>query len=248
MAKNDRIRGVILAGGMGTRLHPLTEVTNKHLLPIYNKPMIYYPIQTLVDAGVHDILIVTGGNSAGEFLRLLGNGKPFGLKHINYTYQKGEGGIADALSLAEHFAHGEKIAVVLGDNILEKGIRKEAEAFRKQPKGARILLKEVEDPERFGVAEIRGKELIGIEEKPKRPKSRYIVTGIYMYDPQVFDIIRTLKPSARGELEITDVNNAYIRRHEMTYGVLDGWWSDAGTFDSLLRANCLVAEPLKRKK
>lgn len=178
MARNDRIRGVILAGGLGTRLNPLTDVTNKHLLPIYNKPMIYYPLQTLVEAGIHNILVVTGGNNAGDFLRLLGNGKAFGLKHINYTYQKGEGGIADALSLAEHFAHGEKIVVILGDNMLEKSIRRAVEGYRKQEKGAKILIKEVSDPERFGVAEIRGKKLIGIEEKPKRPKSRYIVTGI----------------------------------------------------------------------
>lgn len=247
MARNDRIRGVILAGGLGTRLNPLTDVTNKHLLPIYNKPMIYYPLQTLVEAGIHNILVVTGGNNAGDFLRLLGNGKAFGLKHINYTYQKGEGGIADALSLAEHFAHGEKIVVILGDNMLEKSIRRAVEGYRKQEKGAKILIKEVSDPERFGVAEIRGKKLIGIEEKPKRPKSRYIVTGIYMYDNQVFDIIRTLKPSARGELEITDVNNAYIAKSQMTYGVLEGWWSDAGTFDSLLRANQLVAEAYRKK-
>lgn len=240
--KQNRIRGVILAGGLGKRLHPLTEVTNKHLLPVYNKPMVYYPVQTLVDAGIHDILLVTGGNNAGDFLRLLGDGKAFGLKEIHYAYQKGEGGIADALSLAEHFAQGEKIVVILGDNILEKKIREEVDIFRRQEKGARILLKEVEDPGRFGVAEIQNGKLIGVEEKPKQPKSRYIVTGIYMYDSQVFDMIRPLKPSARGELEITDVNNAYIRKGEMTYGILDGWWSDAGTFDSLLRANQLVAK------
>ncbi|MFH1857348.1 MAG: sugar phosphate nucleotidyltransferase [Candidatus Omnitrophota bacterium] len=240
------MRGVILAGGLGTRLQPLTEVTNKHLLPIYNRPMIYYPIQTLVRAGIHDILVVTGGNNAGDFLRLLGNGKQFGLEHINYTYQKGEGGIADALFLAEHFAKGEKIVVILGDNILEKGIGKAVEEFRKQKEGSRILLKEVEDPERFGVAEVRNGKLAGIEEKPKKPKSRYIVTGIYMYDGQVFDIIQTLKPSDRGELEITDVNNAYIQKKQMTYSILEGWWSDAGTFDSLLRANRLVAEAAKK--
>ena len=247
MAKHNRIRGVILAGGLGTRLNPLTDVTNKHLLPIYNKPMIYYPIQTLVEAGVHDILLVTGGNNAGDFLRLLGDGKAFGLKEVHYAYQKGEGGIAEALSLAEHFARGEKIVVILGDNIIEKGIWQPVEDFRRQEKGAKILLREVEDPGRFGVAEIQNKKLVGIEEKPKKPKSRYVVTGIYMYDPQVFDFIRPLKPSDRGELEITDVNNAYIQKNEMTYDILEGWWSDAGTFDSLLRANSLVAEGFKKK-
>ena len=242
MAKNEKVRGVILAGGLGTRLKPLTDVTNKHLLPIYDQPMIYYPVRMLVEAGIHDILIVTGGNDAGDFLRLLGDGKAFGLKEIHYTYQKGEGGIADALSLAEHFARGEKIVVVLGDNILEKGIRKAVEDFRRQEEGAKILLKEVEDPERFGFAKIQDGKLVGIEEKPKHPASHYIVTGVYMYDPQVFGIIRTLTPSGRGELEITDVNNAYIQKGQMTYEILEGWWSDAGTFDSLLRANRLVAE------
>jgi len=247
MAKHDRIRGVILAGGLGTRLHPLTDVTNKHLLPIYNKPMIYYPVQTLVSAGIEDILIVTGGNNAGDFLRLLGDGTAFGLNEIHYTYQKGEGGIAAALFLAENFAHGEKVVVILGDNILEKGIRQSVDDYRKQEKGAKILIKEVQDPERFGVAEMSGVKLVGIEEKPKHPKSRYIVTGVYMYDNQVFDIIRTLRPSGRGELEITDVNNAYIQKNEMTYGILEGWWSDAGTFDSLFRANQLVAEGVQKK-
>jgi glucose-1-phosphate thymidylyltransferase len=236
------IKGVILAGGLGKRLYPLTRISNKHLLPVYNKPMIFYPIQTLVDAGIKDILIVTGGNHAGEFLRLLGNGKDFGLKHINYTYQEGEGGIADALKLAEHFVDGDKVVVILGDNIIEKSIKDPVEAFRKQSKGARILLKKVEDPQRFGVAELRGKKIISIEEKPKKPKSDYAVTGIYMYDARVFDIAKTLKPSKRGELEITDVNNEYIRRGELTYDILDGWWTDSGTFDSLLRANLLVAE------
>ena len=247
MAKNDKIRGVILAGGLGTRLHPLTDVTNKHLLPIYNQPMIYYPVQTLAEALIQDILIVTGGNNAGDFLRLLGDGKAFGLKEIHYTYQKGEGGIADALSLAEPFAGGEKIIVILGDNILEKGIGKAVAKYRQQEKGAKVLLKEVDDPERFGVAEIRDGKLVGIEEKPKRPKSRAIVTGVYMYDSQVFDIIRTLTPSGRGELEITDVNNAYLRKGELTYDILEGWWSDAGTFDSLLRANHLAAEARRAK-
>jgi len=236
------MKGVILAGGLGTRLYPLTKVTNKHLLPIYNKPMIYYPIQTLINAGIDDILIVTGGNHAGEFLRLLGNGKEFGLKHINYTYQEGEGGIAEALGLAEFFADGEKICVVLGDNIIEKNIRKAAQAFEAQKEGAKILLKEVPDPHRFGVPELKGNRILRIEEKPKEPKSKYAVIGIYFYDAKVFDIIKTLKPSDRGELEITDVNNRYIEEGTMTYDILEGWWTDAGTFESLLRANQLVAQ------
>jgi len=238
----DKLKGVILAGGLGKRLEPLTKITNKHLLPIYDKPMIYYPIQTLVDAGVEDILIVTGGNHAGDFLRLLGNGKEFGLKHINYTYQEGEGGIADALGLAEHFADNSKIIVVLGDNLIEKDIKTPVEKFRKQKHGARLLLKEVHDPERFGVVEIKDGKLTGIQEKPKNPKSKLAVIGIYMYDETVFDIIKTLKPSGRGELEITDVNNAYIKKGQIEYDVLDGWWSDAGTFDSLLKVNNLVVE------
>jgi len=235
------LKGVILAGGLGKRLFPLTKITNKHLLPIYCKPMIYYPIQTLVDAGIKDILIVTGGNHAGEFLRLLGDGSQFGLKHINYTYQEGESGIADALKLAEHFADNDKIVVILGDNIIQKNISKFVDDFREQKKGAKILLKKVEDPERFGVATFSGKKITSIEEKPKSSKSDYAVIGIYMYDNQVFDIIKTLKPSGRGELEITDVNNAYLKRGELTYGILDGWWTDSGTFDSLLRANNLIA-------
>jgi glucose-1-phosphate thymidylyltransferase len=235
------MKGVVLAGGTGSRLFPLTKITNKHLLPIYDRPMIYYPIQTLVDAGIEDILIVTGGRNSGDFLRLLANGKQFGLKHINYTYQEGEGGIADALALAEHFADGEKICVVLGDNIIEKDIRAAADRFRQQARGAHILLKEVPDAERFGVAEISGDRISGIEEKPKAPKSNYAVTGIYMYDPSVFDKIKTLVPSGRGELEITDVNNAYIAEGTMTFSYLDGWWTDAGTFESLLRAANLVA-------
>ncbi len=236
------MKGVILAGGLGTRLYPLTKVTNKHLLPVYDKPMIYYPIQTMINAGIDDILIVTGGNNAGDFLRLLGNGKEFGLKHINYTYQEGEGGIAQALGLAEFFSAGEKICVVLGDNIIEKNIRKAAESFQKQKEGAKILLKEVPDPHRFGVPELEGDRIVRIEEKPKQPKSKYAVIGIYFYDPNVFEIIKTLKPSQRGELEITDVNNQYIEKGLMTYDILEGWWTDAGTFDSLLRANQLVAQ------
>jgi len=241
------MKGIVLAGGTGSRLFPLTKITNKHLLPIFDRPMIYYPIQTLVDAGIQDILIVTGGRNSGDFLRLLANGKEFGLKHINYTYQEGEGGIADALALAEHFADGDKICVILGDNIIEKEIRGAADRFRQQASGAHILLKQVQDADRFGVAEISGDHIVGIEEKPKAPKSNYAVTGIYMYDATVFDKIRTLVPSRRGELEITDVNNAYIRESTMTFSYLDGWWTDAGTFDSLLRATNLVAESRARQ-
>jgi glucose-1-phosphate thymidylyltransferase len=236
------MKGVVLAGGKGTRLAPLTRITNKHLLPVYDRPMIYYPIQTLVDAGIQEILIVTGGNHAGDFLQLLANGKEFGLKHLDYTYQEGEGGIADALKLAEHFADGQKICVILGDNIVERSIRGAVEDFRKQERGAKILLKEVHDAERFGVAEIQGDRIVGIEEKPNRPKSNHAVTGFYMYDATVFEKIRTLKPSGRGELEITDVNNAYIREGSLTFGFLEGWWTDAGTFESLLRASNLVAD------
>jgi glucose-1-phosphate thymidylyltransferase len=236
------MKGIVLAGGTGSRLFPLTKITNKHLLPIYDRPMIYYPIQTLVDAGIHDIMLVTGGHHSGAFLQLLANGKHFGLKHINYTYQEGEGGIADALSLAEHFADNDSICVILGDNIIEGSIRAAADRFRQQGAGAHILLKEVHDAERFGVAEIDGDRIVGIEEKPQNPKSNYAVTGIYMYDASVFAKIKTLVPSKRGELEITDVNNAYIREGNMAFSYLDGWWTDAGTFDSLLRAANLVAQ------
>jgi glucose-1-phosphate thymidylyltransferase len=236
------VKGVVLAGGLGSRLRPLTAVTNKHLLPVYDQPMIYFPIQTLVNAGITDIMIVTGGNSAGDFLKLLGNGKAFGLKHLNYTYQEGEGGIAAALSLVEHFAGEDPICVVLGDNIIQGNIRAAAEAYRAQGGGAKILLKKVTDPERFGVPELDGQSVLRIDEKPKQPKSEYAVIGIYMYDSAVFNIIRTLKPSGRGELEITDVNNAYISRGEMTWDELEGWWTDAGTFESLLHASNLVAE------
>jgi glucose-1-phosphate thymidylyltransferase len=236
------MKGVVLAGGLGSRLRPLTAVTNKHLLPVFNQPMIYYPIQTLVNAGITDIMIVTGGNSAGDFLKLLGNGKAFGLKHLNYTYQEGEGGIAAALSLVEHFAGNKSICVVLGDNIIQGNIRVAADSYRDQGAGAKILLKKVPDPQRFGVPQLDGKRVVRIEEKPSQPKSEYAVIGIYMYDARVFEIIRTLKPSGRGELEITDVNNAYIERGEMTWDELEGWWSDAGTFESLLHASNLVAK------
>jgi glucose-1-phosphate thymidylyltransferase len=235
------MKGIVLAGGLGSRLQPLTKITNKHLLPVYNQPMVYYPIRTLVDAGITQILIVTGGKNAGDFLELLGNGKEFGLKHLHYTYQEGEGGIAAALSLAEYFVEDDSICVILGDNIYEKSVRDSAREFMDRGRGAKIHLKRVENPQRFGVPIIDGDHILKIEEKPKVPKSDYAVTGLYMYDHSVFDIIKTLKPSGRGELEITDVNNAYIDRGEMTYAVVDGWWSDAGTFDSLLRANILVA-------
>ena len=236
------MKGIVLAGGLGSRLRPLTSVTNKHLLPVFNQPMIYYPIQTLVNAGITDIMIVTGGNSAGDFLKLLGNGKAFGLKHLNYTYQEGEGGIADALSLCEHFAAGDPVCVVLGDNLIEGNIGAAVSAYREQGRGAKILLKRVPDPERFGVPVLDGSRVVRIEEKPREPKSEYAVIGIYMYDGEVYDIVRTLKPSGRGELEITDVNNAYIERDQMTWDELAGWWTDAGTFESLQRASNLVAE------
>jgi len=241
------MKGIVLAGGLGTRLGSLTHITNKHLLPVYDRPMIYFPIQTLVDAGISEILLVTGGANAGDFLRLLGNGEAFGLKHLNYTYQHGEGGIAQALGLAEHFAGGEPVIVILGDNLVERSIRSHVERFAAQGTGAKILLKEVDDPWRFGVAQLRGDRIVGIEEKPRQPKSKYVVTGIYMYDAQVFDIIKTLKPSGRGELEITDVNNAYIQRRRMTYDILDGWWTDAGLPETLHRAAVLVRKQVLKQ-
>ncbi|HEY1206651.1 MAG TPA: sugar phosphate nucleotidyltransferase [Bryobacteraceae bacterium] len=244
-APEANMKGIVLAGGTGTRLLPLTKITNKHLLPIYDRPMVYFPIQTLVNAGIRDIMIVTGGRNAGDFLRLLGNGKHFGA-HLNYAYQEGEGGIAEALALAEHFADGERICVILGDNIIEGSIREAVQAFEKQAAGARILLKQVPDAGRFGVAELRDNRVAGIEEKPKQPKSDYAVTGIYMYDQSVFDKIRTLVPSDRGELEITDVNNAYIGEESLEFSFLEGWWTDAGTFESLLRAGNLVAQMHRR--
>ena len=236
------MKGVVLAGGTGSRLFPLTKVTNKHLLPVYDKPMIYYPIRTLANAGIDQILLVTGGKNAGEFLRLLGNGKDFGLKHMNYTYQEREGGIAEALALAEHFADGGPICVVLGDNLIEYNICQAAENFERQAKGAKVILKNVPDAQRFGVAEIQGNRVINIKEKPKVPKSDFAVIGIYFYDGSVFEKIRRLKPSGRGELEITDVNNFYIEEGTLTYEILEGWWTDAGTFESLLRANNFVAQ------
>lgn len=236
------MKGVILAGGLGTRLFPLTKITNKHLLPVYDRPMIYYPIETLVNAGIEDIMIVTGGRKSGDFLSLLGNGKDFGLKHLNYTYQEGEGGIAEALGLCAHWAAGEPVVVVLGDNLIERNIKGAVDQFRAQGKGGKVLLKEVHDPERFGVATMDGDRVARIVEKPREPESNLAVIGIYMYDARVFEIIKTLKPSDRGELEITDVNNWYIEDGSLTADVLEGWWTDAGTFQSLHHASKLVAE------
>lgn len=236
------MKGVILAGGTGSRLNPLTKITNKHLLAVYDQPMIFYPLRTLVRAGIRDILIVTGGNHAGDFLRLLGNGAEFGLHHLNYAYQEGEGGIAAALSLAEYWVRGDKLCVMLGDNIVERSIASLVKKFERQADGAKIVLKKVADPGRFGVPVFHGKKLIAVEEKPRRPKSPYAVTGIYMYDHRVFDVIRTLKPSRRGELEISDVNNWYISKGAISYDFLTGWWTDAGTIRSLHTAYNLVAK------
>jgi glucose-1-phosphate thymidylyltransferase len=236
------MKGVILAGGLGTRLRPLTLVTNKHLLPIYDKPMIYYPIQCLLNAGISEVLIVTGGEHAGDFLKLLKNGKDLGVRHLGYAYQEGEGGIADALKLAEDFADGGKVCVILGDNIIEGNIRKAAGEFFTQPTGAKILLKEVPDPQRFGVVRMAGGKIVEIIEKPQDPPGNLAVTGIYFYDNDVFEVCRSLKPSGRGELEITDVNNYYLSRGDLTHDVLEGWWTDAGTFESLHRAARYVAE------
>ncbi len=236
------MKGIVLAGGTGSRLHPLTRVTNKHLLPIYNKPMIYYPLQTLVDAGIDDILIVTGGSSAGDFLRLLRNGKDFGLQQLNFAYQEGEGGIADALRLAEYFSSGEKICVILGDNIIQGSALSAKQKFENQERGAKVILKQVPDPERFGVPVFQDGRIVGIEEKPKSPASPYAVIGLYFYDATVFERIRRLRPSQRQEYEITDVNNSYVAENQLTHEILDGWWTDAGTFESLWRANNLVRE------
>lgn len=240
------MKGIILAGGLGTRLRPLTLVTNKHLLPVFDRPMIYYPIHCLLNAGIREILIVTGGEHAGDFLKLLKNGKHLGVKHLEYAYQEGEGGIADALKLAEEFADGQKICVVLGDNIIEGNIKKASGTFFTQASGAKVLLKEVPDPERFGVARFEGDpprgKIVEIIEKPNKPPSNFAVTGIYFYDADVFTICKTLKPSGRGELEITDVNNAYLQRGDLSYEILDGWWTDAGTFESLHRASTFVAD------
>ena len=240
------MKGIVLAGGIGSRLYPLTRVTNKHLLPVYDKPMIFYPLQTLVDAGIRDILIVTGGQNAGDFLRLLQNGKEFGLQQLSFAYQEGEAGIADALRLAEPWAKGDKICVVLGDNIIESDVRDAASSFERQDKGAMVMLKEVADPERFGVPAIEDGRIVRIEEKPKKPLSSYAVIGIYFYDGTVFDRIRGLKPSGRGEYEITDINNSYIAEGTLRHTLLEGWWTDAGTFESLWHASNMVREKVLR--
>jgi glucose-1-phosphate thymidylyltransferase len=240
--RREYVKGVILAGGLGTRLRPLTRITNKHLLPIYDKPMIFYPIAMLVEAGITEIMVVTGGYSAGDFLRLIGNGEDFGLSQINYAYQKGEGGIAEALGLTRGFVDDDRVVVVLGDNILEKGIRTGVEAFRRQERGSRIFLKPVPHPWEYGIAEVDGSRIKRIVEKPKQPVSDLAVIGVYMYPPDVYEIVETLEPSARGELEITDVNNAYVQRGEMEFELVDGWWLDAGeNHESLLRASLTIA-------
>jgi glucose-1-phosphate thymidylyltransferase len=233
------LRGVVLAGGTGSRLRPLTKVTNKHLLPVGQKPMIYYPIEKLIGIGAEEILIVTGVEHMGDVVALLGSGKEFGCR-FTYKVQDEAGGIAQALGLAENFANQEPLAVILGDNIFQANLKGHAERFLAQGQGARLLLKQVSDPMRFGVAEIRDGLVVGIEEKPRQPKSDFAIIGVYFYDASVFEIIRTLKPSRRGELEITDVNNAYIQKHQLAYDMLDGWWTDAGTFESLTRAGELV--------
>jgi len=233
------MKGIILAGGTGSRLMPLTKITNKHLLPVYNKPMIYYPLQTLKDAGVTEVMLVSGRGFAGHFVELLGSGKDLGMS-ITYEVQEQAGGIAQALGLAEKWAGQEKVIVILGDNIFEDSIKQAVEEFKVQPRGSKVFIKSVEDPKRFGVPEIAGDKIINIEEKPAEPKSNYAVTGLYMYDPQVWDVIKNLAPSGRGELEITDVNNFYIKQGTMTYEILNGAWTDAGTFDSLIRASNLI--------
>lgn len=235
------MRGVILAGGTGSRLFPLTKVTNKHLLPVGRYPMIFHPLYRLKQAGIDDILIVTGVEHMGAVIGLLGSGRTFGVR-LTYRVQDEPDGIAQALYLARDFVRDERCVVILGDNIFEDSIESHVKAYLAQPSGARILLKEVPDPHRFGVAEVRDGRVVSIEEKPLKPKSNLCVTGVYMYDSDVFDIISTLKPSARGELEITDVNNAYIRRGDLSYSILTGWWTDAGTFESLKRSNDLAKD------
>jgi glucose-1-phosphate thymidylyltransferase len=237
------MKGIILAGGTGSRLFPLTKITNKHLLPVYDKPMICYPLETLVSAGIEEILIVSGRGHVGHFLELLGSGSKDGIR-LSYEIQEGAGGIAQALGLARHFADNDDVTVILGDNIYEDSVRDAVQSFHS---GARVFLKEVPDAQRFGVAEISGEKIVSIEEKPQHPKSNLAVTGLYIYDDEVFDVIKDLKPSQRGELEITDVNNEYIRKGAMTFSRLHGFWSDAGTFDSLLRAGMIVQQSRKHK-
>lgn len=243
------LRGVILAGGLGTRLKPLTDITNKHLLPVYDQPMIFHPLQKMVEAGIDEIMLVTGGHHAGEFLRLLGDGRRFGVRRLQYAYQKGEGGIAEALGLAEDFAEGHPIMVFLGDNIVSDSLRPYAQQFRRHPHGAMILLKAVENLSAYGVPKFKGPKIERIIEKPKQAPSPYAVIGIYFYDHTVFQIVKTLKPSGRGELEITDVNNSYVRRGQMTHGILRGHWADAGeSIESWFEANLMAREERRQKK
>lgn len=241
MGRSSRIKGVVLAGGLGRRLGPLTEITNKHLLPIWDRPMIFYPLRTLLEAGIDDVLVVTGGQNPGDFMRLLGDGREFGFRHLSYTYQKGQGGIAAALACAEEFAAGSPLCVILGDNILQQSIRPQIERYARQENGARVLLKKVANPERFGVVQFEGTKIVSIVEKPKSPPSAYAVIGVYFYDTRVFEVIRRLKPSKRGELEISDVTNAYLKSGNLTYGMMPGWWTDAGTIESMHHASSLAA-------
>ena len=235
------MKGIVLAGGLGTRLRPLTSITNKHLLPVYDQPMIFYPLQKLAEAGIKDVMLVTGGNSAGDFLRLLGDGSEFGLNTLNYAYQVNEGGIAEAIGLTRAFVGGDKFVVILGDNILEDSLAEEVAAFRKQKDGARILLREVENPRDYGVAELHGTKVISIEEKPVNPRSSYAVIGVYMYDNYAYEVIDNLKPSARGELEVTDINNAYLKNNKLHANVIEGWWADSGSsIDGLLQAGIMA--------
>ncbi|MBD3277868.1 MAG: NTP transferase domain-containing protein [Candidatus Aegiribacteria sp.] len=235
------MKGVVLAGGLGTRLRPLTSITNKHLLPVYDQPMIFYPLQKLAEAGIRDVMLVTGGSSTGDFLRLLGDGSKFGFNTLNYAYQVKEGGIAEAIGLTRTFIGGDKFVVILGDNILEDSIESTVKEFEKQEKGARILLKEVGNPSDYGVAELSGHRVISIEEKPEEPKSSYAVIGVYMYDSYAFEVIDSLEPSARGELEVTDINNAYLEKGLLHADILNGWWADSGcSIDGLLQAGIMA--------
>ena len=237
------MKGIVLCGGLGTRLLPLTRITNKHLLPVYDRPMVYYPIEKLVQAGITDVMVVTGGESAGDFLRLLANGREFGLKRLHYAYQEGSGGIAAALALAEDFVEQDRLVAILGDNLFEQDLTPYVRSFERQARGARVLLKEVENPERFGCAAVQKGRIVEIVEKPDRPATRLAVTGCYMYDARVFDVIRTLVPSGRGELEITDVNNDYVRRGQMEHDILTGWWQDAGSsFEAYAKAQALARD------
>lgn len=234
------MKGIILAGGFGTRLHPLTLITNKHLLPVYNKPMILYPLETLKKSGIDEIMIVCGKEHGGNFMNFLGSGKEYGI-NLSYSLQNGAGGIAEALSLAEDFTDDGKMAVILGDNIFEDDFLKEIKEFENQG-GAKVFIKEVEDPSRFGVVELNNGKIINIEEKPKNPKSKFVTTGFYLYNSDIFNKIRQLKPSARGEIEITDAHNFYIKDEKLFYGIVSGFWSDAGTFNSLLKTSQWIAE------